>query len=260
MNFLARKDYLPVSALLFTTKMRIPSENQFFIGTAIWFLLTVFWGFAPSFYLSNLFENSGPLPIHLIVHGIVFSIWNLLYAVQVFLIRSKNFKLHRTLGIFGLFVMIAMVPTGIYPSIYKVYAGTTTLDAAGHNVFRLASGYCLFAFAFIYRKKGFYHKRLMLGCMVMLMSAAIFRISFDFNMQDSQVFNKGFQIFPVVMLFLFDLIKYKKAVLVDLIPVVIVFSILFFADYFWLSPMGEAFMGFLISIFVEPFTPTLAYL
>ncbi|WP_431174217.1 hypothetical protein [Flagellimonas flava] len=149
--------------------------------------------------------------------------------------------------------MILMIPTGIFPSIYKVYAGTTTIDAAGHNVFRLSSGYIIFALAFIYRKKAFLHKRFMLGGMVMLMSAAIFRISFDFSLQDSQLFNKGLQILPAIMLFIFDLVWQKKVVLVDLISVVAVLGIFFFADYFWLSIFGEAFMNVLISIFVTPF-------
>ena len=216
-------------------------------------MLTVFWGFAPSFYLSNYFENPEPLPKHLIIHGVVFTIWTLLYVVQVFLIRYKKFRVHQVLGIFGLCILILMIPTGIFPSIYKVYAGTTTIDAAGHNVFRLTSGYILFALAFINRKKAFLHKRLMLGGMVMMMSAAIFRISFDFYMQDSQIFNKGLQVLPAIMLFTFDLVRYKKVVLVDLLSVVVVFGIYFFADYFWLSNFGDVFMNFLISIFVNPF-------
>ena len=229
------------------------AEHNFFTATAIWYLLTVFWGFAPSFYLSKYFENPDPLPIHLVIHGIVFTIWVLLYAVQVFLIRYKNFRVHRSLGIFGLFILILMIPTGIFRSIYKVYAGTTTIDGAGHNVLRLFSGYILFSFAFFYRKKVFLHKRLMLGGMVMLMSAAIFRMSFDLNMQTSQLFNKGLQVLPAITLFVFDLVRYKKAVFIDLISVIAVFGIFYFADYFWLSNFGEAFMNVLISIFITPF-------
>ena len=233
--------------------MKSRAEHNFFTASGIWYLLTVFWGFAPSFYLSKYFENPEPLPKHLIIHGVVFTIWTLLYVVQVFLIRYKNFRVHQVLGIFGLCILILMIPTGIFPSIYKVYAGTTTIDAAGHNVFRLTSGYILFALAFINRKKAFVHKRLMLGGMVMMMSATIFRISFDFNMQESQLFNKGLQVLPAIMLFTFDLVRYKKVVLVDLISVVVVFGIYFFADYFWLSNFGEVFMNFLISIFVNPY-------
>jgi hypothetical protein len=113
--------------------MRSKAEYNFFTATGIWYVVTVFWGFAPSFYLSNYFENPEPLANHLVIHGIIFTIWTFLYAVQVFLIRFKNFRLHQVLGIFGLCILILMIPTGIFPSIYKVYAGTTTIDGAGHN-------------------------------------------------------------------------------------------------------------------------------
>lgn len=227
------------------------SESFFFKCSAIWFLLLVFWGFAPSFYLADYFDPDYHLPQHLVLHGAVFSLWVLLYAIQVFLIGYKKYAMHRFLGGIGLVIMILMIPTGIFPSVYKVYAGTTSLDSAGHNVFRLFSGYGLFALAFVFRSKGFLHKRFMLGCMVMLTSAAIFRISFDVNMQDNQLFNKGFQILPALLLFLLDWANRKKVVLIDLISPVLVLGIFFLADYFWLSSVGELAMNLLISIFVK---------
>lgn len=233
--------------------MKVTSENNFFAATSIWFLLIVFAGFAPSFYLLNLYDNPEPVPTHLVIHGFTHTIWVLLYAVQVLLIRSKNYQLHKTLGIFGLVVMLLMVPTGMFPVVFKVYNGGTTIDGAGHNVFRFLFCYLFFLIAFYHRKKQFLHKRYILACMNMLMGAAIFRISMDLGLVESQLFNKGLQILPAVALFFFDLIKYRKIVLIDLISAVAIFAIFFLADYFWLSPLGESFMNFLILIFVNPF-------
>ncbi len=233
--------------------MKNRTEHIFFQCSAIWYVLTVFWGFAPSFYLSRLYEDYEPLPLPLILHGIVFTLWVVLYAVQVFLIGSKRYGLHKSFGVFGLIVMVLMVPTGIFPSIYKYYAGNTTITGAGHNVLRLFCAYALFALAFIYRKKAFLHKRFILGCMVMLMSAATFRILMDFDLADSQVLYKGIQVFPALCLFAVDGVNYKKVVWVDLISVAMVFIIFFFASGFWLSSAGNWFMDALISIFVLPF-------
>ncbi len=233
--------------------MDAKSDRIFFKCSAIWYVLTIFWGFAPSFYLAKLYEDFEPLPLPLKVHGFSFTIWVLLYAVQVFLIGSQKYMLHKRLGIFGLVIMIVMVPTGLFPVLYKYHAEMNDITHTGHNVFRLFSGYTLFALAFMYRKKGFFHKRFMLGCMVMLMSAAIFRISLDLGLADSQVFNKGVQVFPAICLFISDIINYKKIVWVDLISVIAVFTIFFFADYFWLSHGGNEFMNQLISVFVLPF-------
>lgn len=216
-------------------------------------MLTVFWGFAPSFYLIKLVEDAEPLHIHLTIHGIVFTIWVSLYAVQVFLIRKRKFQLHKTLGIAGLIIMILMIPTGMFPVVYKYFAGLSTVDGVGHNVFRLTFGYLFFALAFFYRKNSFRHKRLILGCMVMLMSAAIFRISFDFGMENSQVFNKGLQVLPAIVLFGLDIIIHRRAVLIDLLSVAAVFGIFFFADYFWLANVGTQIMDILVIVFVQPF-------
>ncbi|MEO9485752.1 MAG: hypothetical protein ABJG47_20010 [Ekhidna sp.] len=205
--------------------MKATSENIFFSASAIWFLLIVFAGFAPSFYLLNLYEDPEPVPTHLVIHGVVYSIWVLLYAVQVFLIRCKNYRLHKILGVFGLLVMILMVPTGMFPVVFKAYSGGTTIDAAGHNVSRFLFCYLFFAIAFYQRKQPFLHKRYMLACMNMLMGAAIFRVSMDLGLVESQLFNKGLQVLPAVALFVFDLIKYKKVVLVDLTSVAAILSI-----------------------------------
>ena len=233
--------------------MKVTSENNFFSATAIWFILIVFAGFAPSFYLLKLYEDPEPVPLHLVIHGIVLTIWVLLYAVQVFLIRSKNYKLHITLGILGLVIMILMIPTGMFPVVYKVYSGATTIDGAGHNVFRFLFCYLFFAIAFYQRKQPFLHKRDMLACMTMLMGAAIFRISMDLGLVESQVFNKGLQILPAAVLFVFDFIRYRKFVFIDLFPIVTVLGIYYLADYFWLSNYGEGFMNVLINLFVIPF-------
>ncbi|WP_424963188.1 hypothetical protein [Ekhidna sp.] len=229
------------------------AEHKFFMATAVWYAITVFWGFAPSFYLAKFNEDYESLPKSLIIHGVIFTIWISLYVLQVFLIRSKNFKLHKLLGIFGLVVMIFMVPSGLFPVVYKVYAGWVPIDAAGHNVFRLCAGYLFFTLAFIYRKESFLHKRFILSCMVMLMSAAIFRISFDFGLEASQVFNKGLQVLPAVALFIFDLIYHRKLVFIDLLSVLAVFSIFLLADSFWLSTIGEKTMDALIYLFIKPF-------
>lgn len=233
--------------------MKTTLERNFFSATGIWYLLIVFAGFAPSFYLLNLYEDHEPVAKHLILHGIVHTIWVVLYAVQVFLIRGRNYRLHKALGIFGLIVMILMVPTGMFPVIYKVYSGGTTIDGGGHNVFRFFFCYLFFFIAFFYRKKPFIHKRFMLACMNMLMGAAIFRVSMDLGLMDNQLFNKGMQIFPAVALCVVDIAKYRRIVLIDLVSIVAILCIYFFADYFWLRPSGEAFMDFLISIFVDPF-------
>jgi hypothetical protein len=179
------------------------TEHQFFKYSAIWFAITVFWAFAPSFYLLEIYDEYDPIPLHIIIHGVIFTLWIMIYAIQVLLIESKNIAMHKSIGLIGIIVMLLMIPSGLFPVLFKFYSNMTSIDGAGHNVFRLLSAYILFAFAIKYRRKPFIHKRLILGSMVMLMSAVIFRISFDLDLERSQIFNKGLQIFPAISLFLF---------------------------------------------------------
>ena len=229
------------------------SDRYFFVASGIWFVLIVFLGFAPSYYLVSFFEDFDTPTFHLQLHGIAFTVWVLLYLVQTILIAKRNVKLHMSLGFFGLAVILLMIPTGLFPVSYKVHAGMIPIDAGGHNVFRLFFGYLFFFIAFYHRKNPFVHKRLMLSCMVMLMSAAIFRISFIFYLESSQFFNKGLQILPAIALFVNDIKVYKKPIWIDLVSVAAVFGIFYLADYFWLSTLGEVTMDAIISIFVKPF-------
>lgn len=228
-------------------------DRYFFTASGIWYVIIVFLGFAPSYYLVSFFEDFDTPTFHLQLHGIAFTLWVLLYLVQTILIAKRNLKLHMSLGLLGLLVMLSMIPTGMFPVVYKVHADMIPIDAGGHNVLRLLFGYIFFFIAFYYRKNAFVHKRFMLSCMVMLMSAAIFRISFIFYLEDSQIFNKGLQILPAVALFLYDLKVNKRPVWIDLVSVAAVFGIFFLADYFWLSTVGNATMQILISVFVKPF-------
>lgn len=228
-------------------------DRYFFIASGIWYVLIIFFGFAPSFYLVTYFEDFETPTFHLQLHGVVYTVWVLLYLVQTILIAKRNMKLHISLGFFGILVILLMIPTGFFPSLYKVYVGSATITGGGHNVFRLLFAYVFFFVAFYHRRNAFVHKRFMLSCMVMLMGAAVFRILADLDLLNSQILYKGLQIFPALALFAYDLIVHKKAVWIDLVSVVAVLGIFFFASSFWLSPTGNKTMKVLISVFVKPF-------
>jgi len=73
-------------------------------------LATVFLGFAPSFYLRG--SAHPPLPPILIVHGVVFSAWILLFVVQIALVALHRTPVHRRLGVAGGVLAAAMILLG----------------------------------------------------------------------------------------------------------------------------------------------------
>lgn len=81
-------------------------ERPFFAGMALLILAETVIGFWPSFAGPGMVEP--PFRSLLVrVHGAVFSLWVLLFVVQVGLVSARRVKLHRTLG----FVAMGMVPT-----------------------------------------------------------------------------------------------------------------------------------------------------
>ena len=73
-------------------------RSTFFLIASSLMTLIVFLGFLPSFYLRPYFRDNG-LPLHLIVHGVVMTAWQLLFLTQTILVARRRTDLHRRLGV-----------------------------------------------------------------------------------------------------------------------------------------------------------------
>lgn len=83
----------------------------FFVGLAIAAAVTVFIGFARTYYLKSIFPTpSFPLLFH--VHGALFTAWMLLLVLQTLLVASRRTALHRRVGMVGRFLVVPMLVTG----------------------------------------------------------------------------------------------------------------------------------------------------
>lgn len=109
-------------------------------------------------------------PPILAVHSAVFVSWMLLYVVQTLLVQTRNVRLHRTLGWFGLGLAVIIPPLGIATAI--VMRRFDVLAFHSHNVPRdlafLATPFAdIIAFTpcallgIALRKRRDYHSRLM---------------------------------------------------------------------------------------------------
>jgi hypothetical protein len=96
-------------ATLAQPRILMNAERRFFTGMAAAMLVTVFIGFAPTYYLFPWFEgvtargvaagaNLTPL-VH--AHAAILSAWMLLYVTQTGLVSARRVDLHRALGIAG---------------------------------------------------------------------------------------------------------------------------------------------------------------
>jgi hypothetical protein len=87
-------------------------DHVFFTSMALVMLVTVFVGFAHTYYLAGLFR--APLPSRIIhVHGAVFSCWILLLVAQTSLVSAGRVDIHRRLGVAGFFLGSLMIVLGV---------------------------------------------------------------------------------------------------------------------------------------------------
>jgi hypothetical protein len=81
-------------ALPLSTIARSRRDRWFFGSMAVAAALTVFCGFAPTYYFKT--ADSGPALSPLVhLHGVVFTAWMVLYVFQTALIAAKRTVLHR---------------------------------------------------------------------------------------------------------------------------------------------------------------------
>src|SRR5262245_40198888 len=86
-------------------------DHVFFSAVAWLMLVTVFVGFAPTYYLAGL--TRAPLPSAIIhAHAVVFSCWILLLVTQTSLIAGRHVRVHRRVGIAGLLLAMLMLIVG----------------------------------------------------------------------------------------------------------------------------------------------------
>lgn len=97
-------------------------RGRFYTGFAIAALVIVFAGFARTYYLRP-FTNVPSLPPLVVLHGLLFTAWNLLLIGQTVLVANRRLDLHRHLGVAGGLLAVAMVAVGFMTSIAAARRG-----------------------------------------------------------------------------------------------------------------------------------------
>jgi len=146
----------------------------------------VVWGFSRTVD-HNLFHASPPRPSLLWMHGAAFSTWVVFFILQATLVRTRNMRLHRTLGWFGAGLATAMVTLGFTIAVVMARFDTFVLHQQGVDAFlsipftdMIAFGTCV-ALAIYWRRKPEYHRRLLFIASCQLMDAAVGRFDYIFN-------------------------------------------------------------------------------
>ena len=164
----------PIDALPAT---RARGERPLYTAAALAGALVMFAGFAPSYYLKSL-VGTPELTTLKHFHGVVMTAWFVLFFVQARLVATGRTATHRQLGLAGIFLAAVVVATGMALAIASVRTGVSPVPGIPPLVFlvlpvgEVVSFVGLFSAAIALRKRGAWHKRLMLlACLTMLTPA-----------------------------------------------------------------------------------------
>jgi hypothetical protein len=162
-----------------------PPGRYFFLSMAAFMTLLVFVGFAPTYYLAARFDGPALTPlVH--VHGVVFTLWMLLFITQTSLVATRRVALHRRLGLAGAVLAPVMIVVGALTMIASAARGQTPLPEIPPLAFMaipavdIAVFTILVAAGLAMRRRPAVHKRLMLLATVGMMAPAIARLPFAF--------------------------------------------------------------------------------
>ncbi len=159
-------------------------ERLFYTGMAVAFVLTVFAGFARTFYLRPYFQTQPLIPL-LILHGVAFSSWIALMVIQTTLVATRRTRTHMRLGIAGGVLASLMLVIGTVTAIVRAKGPSPvpgvnplsflTIPLGDMLVFAILVGS-----AFYFRRRADTHKRFMLLATIALLPAAVARLPIGF--------------------------------------------------------------------------------
>jgi hypothetical protein len=159
-----------------------PVDRDLFLAAAIGFPLLVLIGYFRTYYFSAFFDVPAIANALVHAHGIVMSLWVAYFVSQVALIRSRNVKLHMTMGMAGIALALVVIVVGMATAIdAQLVRGAAPPGENPHAFFVLPVSdmtlfIVFFAAAIYFRKRPAEHKSLMLLTAINFLPAALFRI------------------------------------------------------------------------------------
>jgi FtsH-binding integral membrane protein len=160
-------------------------DKYFYFTMSLLTAAVVIWGFSHTVD-QKLFHPAVKPPTLVWFHGAAFSLWVAFFIFQSALVRTRNVKLHRSLGWFGAGLGTVMVPLGITTSVVMARFDAYTLKMPGVDAFLIIGFYDMIAFgtcvalAILWRRKPDLHRRLLFIATCGLLDAAFGRIDYIF--------------------------------------------------------------------------------
>lgn len=195
--------------------LKRPSDQDLYKIAAIVFPLVVLIGYFKSYYFSAFFDVPSVANALVHFHGLVMSLWVVYFTAQVALIRTKNYKVHMTMGMVGIALAALVVVVGMATAYdAQLVRHSAPPGENPHSFFFLPAGdmtlfVIFFSAAIYYRKRPAAHKGLMLLTAINFMPAALFRVS-PLPYKYTLLWSFGIPAFAAVLCFAWHTAKYRK--------------------------------------------------
>ncbi|MES2095325.1 MAG: hypothetical protein V4459_01060 [Pseudomonadota bacterium] len=167
-----------------TFRAQPSAERRFYSFMALFMIALVLIGFAPSFYLRGIVHSPRPNPSlspMVMFHGLMFSLWMVIFWAQTALIAANNRAAHMRFGIAGMGFAVLLLPVMYLTAVGQVARANqppmvtplawTIVPLALIPVFA-----ALIWLGWRERKNAQAHKRLMLSAALIMMDPAIGRL------------------------------------------------------------------------------------
>jgi hypothetical protein len=157
-------------------------KRRFYTGIAVAIAITVFAGFARSYFL-RVYYHPTPLAGLLHLHGVIFTGWVLLFMGQTTLVATGRTALHRRLGVAGAVLAGLVVVVGATTAVMGAAQGhgppgVPPLSFLAVPFFDMVVFAGLAATGLWYRRRADIHKRLLTLATISLLAAPIARLPF----------------------------------------------------------------------------------
>ena len=201
---------MAANTAVLNNRIRVSRERIFYTGMAAAILVTVFAGFSRTFYLRPYFPQTQQLIPLLILHGLVFSGWIMLFITQVTLVATKRTRTHMKLGIAGGVLATLMLLIGTLTAIVRAKGPSPVPGVNSLSFLTIPLGDMLIfgilvGAAFYFRRKPDVHKRLMLLATIGILPAAVARLPFDFIQQTGPLAFFGLADLFIIPVLIYDI-------------------------------------------------------
>jgi hypothetical protein len=167
---------------------------SFYFWMVLLMAFFVFGGFGMTYWYPLAAGTFRPAPPVVHLHGLTYFSWMVLLVAQASLVNVRNVALHRSLGMFGIALAMAVIIMG---ALITILGASRSSGAAAHGIYlgiTAVTGFALlFTLAMRNTRRPEIHKRLILLAMLPLLPPGIHRL---------YMVPLGLTTFPVVAMYL----------------------------------------------------------